>query len=351
MLRKVPESYSEEYRAVLKHLVFSKTAKVVGSGGEKEVLYSADVDVMDELLLTHTAVKSIQSHVLELERMPNVRVTDIKCGVVPEWQLLTKPRLQQGKVVGYSRQDEVSHLKELRRKGVVSNNEYARGLKLLKQVMTPIDFLHARKELRFGTIRWNTQQFKEGRQRLRDGRVYTLYEGCESSPLKVDAVAFFPKRVVEFSSIVLWKGEDGHYLSILPDYQQAIREDILLYADKGNWFKVAKRMYLLSRLRGNEEDVKRFRELFNSPLGFLYVVVSDLELLKEVKTFGELSALEKESVRGALDELRMAYAKLPTERIIPMVEDVPHLRSILQQAAKEELVRMGYYPLPDKFTP
>lgn len=351
MLRKVPQSFSEEYRAVLKHLVWSKTARVVGSGGEKSIIYAADVDVMDEMVLTHKMVKSIQSHVLELERMPFVRVTDIKCGVVPEWQLLTTPRLQQGKVVGYVRQNEVNHLKELRRKDIISQNEYVRGLKLLKQVMTPIDFLHARKELRFGVVRWKPEQFKDGYRFLRDGRRYTLLEGCESSPLKVDCVAFLPKQVAEFSSIVLWKKENGHYWSILPNYDQAIREDILLYADDDNWFKVAKRMYLLSRLRGNEKDVEEFRDLFNSPLGLLYRVLSDLELLKEVKTFGELSELERESVRGELDELRMSYAKLPTPRVIPKVSDVPHLRSILQDAAKEELVRMGYYPLPEKFTP
>jgi hypothetical protein len=350
MLRKIPQSYSKEYRAILKHLVFSKTARVVGSGGEKEVLYSADVDVMDEIVLTHKAIKSIQSHVLELERMPFVRVTDIKCGVVDEWQLLTKPKLQQGKVVGYNRQEEVSHLKQLRRKDIISVQEYNRGVKLLKQVMTPTDFLLARKELRFGIVRWKPEQVKDGYRTLRDGRRYTLYEGCESSPFKVDAVVFFPKQVVEFSSIVLWKGEDGHYLNILPAYDQAIKEDILLYADKGNWFKVAKRMYLLSRLRGNEEDVVKFRALFNSPLGFLYVVVSDLELLKEVNTFGELSELERESVRGELDELRMAYAKLPTPKVIPKVADIPALRSLLQDEAKQELVRMGYYPIPEKFT-
>ena len=176
-------------------------------------------------------------------------------------------------------------------------------------------------------------------------------DACETSPLKVDAIAFFHSRVVEFSSIVLWQKENGQYWSVLPNYEQAIKEDILLYADKGNWFKVAKRMYLLSRLRGNEDDVERFHKLFNSPLGFLYVVLSDLELLKEVKTFDELTELERESVRKAMDELRMSYAKLPTPRTIPKVADIPHLRSILQEASKEELVRMGYYPLPEKFTP
>jgi len=343
MLRKVPQSFSEEYRGVLRYLMFSSDAKVVGSAGEKEILYSGDVDVMDTLPLRVETLRRIRQQVVALDDLPFVRVTDIKCGQKVEWNLLRKPTLEKGVLVGYNRNEELETLGDLWKKNIVTDADYKTARSLLKNDLTPVDFLRARKALRFGVFRWEVSDVEQGFLKLRDGSVLTLEDACTTSPFKVDAVTYFPRHIVEFSSIVLWSKE-----ARLPDYETAIREDILVLAEEGNWFKVAKRIYLLEKVRGNREGVAVLRDLFNSPLGFLYVVVSNLELMEEV---GAESGLEKESVRNALDEMRMKYAKLPIPLVIPRVSDVKVLRKLLQEKSREALMKTGYYPIPADFTP
>lgn len=343
MLRKVPESFSKDYRGVLKYLMFSPDAKVVGSGGEKEILYSGDIDIMDFMPLRVESLKRIRQQVVELDDKPFVRVTDIKCGQKPEWNLLRTPKLENGVVVDYNRNDELEALSDLWKKNIVTDAELRDARNLLKHNLSAVEFLRARKALRFGVFRWEVSDIQKGFLKLRDGTMLTLEDACKTSPFKVDAVTYFPTRIVEFSSIVVWSKE-----ARLPDYETAIQEDILVLADEGNWFKVAKRIYLLEKLRENRAGVEALRDLFNSPLGFLYVVVSDLELMDEV---GAESGLEKESMRNALDEMRMRYAKLPIPRIVPRVSDVRMLRKLLQEESMDALKKLGYYPIPSTFTP
>jgi hypothetical protein len=258
------------------------------------------------------------------------RITDIKVGEVPEWQLLTSRP--------YSQKREMEHLNRLWQDGVVTDAELKAARAMLKPHLTLPEQVEARKELRFGVLRWTPAEVAKGTKTFR-GRTIRLEDAMRSSGItKVDLVAWVKDKYVEVSDIILWTKGGKPYAKV-PDPIRSIQEDIAVMEQEERFMKLAKRMYSIAKVKGYVRDQEALLEVLNSHLGAIYVVLGDLELLQE------FPSATKSKRRQQLDLMRDRMAKLFYDEFDGQMPSVDHLRTVLEKETKKALVKRGLYPL------
>ena len=337
-MRKFPQQFSTPVRKVLEAVSLTAKPQIVGSGDDHQVLYSADYDLMEEVPLKSSSLHDFQALVKEAQKVGTI--TDIKCGEVREWNLLTS--------ADYDHQAELTHLGILWQSGILENEELAMAKKMLKPSMTVPELVKARKELRFGILRWTPQEVQAGHKKFRT-KLFYLDDAFKSSGItKVDLVAWVKDKYVEVSNTILWSKDGRPYAKLRP-LKDALSEDILLYEEEGNWVKVAKRMLSIAKHKSYLTDVGKLQSILNSPLGAVYTVVSDLELLDEFP-----DAITPAKKREELDLMRDRMAKL----YFPEFNDasnpqklLPRLREVLQDEMEKELRKEHLLPVRKDYRP
>jgi hypothetical protein len=335
--RKFPEQFSPPLRKVLKAMSIG-TPTLMGSSDDHKVMYSGDYDLAEMVPLRRNAVAQFRSLVKRASKVGTI--TDIKVGEVPEWQMLRSGR--------YNRKAELDHLGRLWQAKVVTDDEVRRAKSILKEHLTPVELVEAKKELRFGVLRWTPREVMEGVKKYR-GRVFRLEE-CFTSPgiTKVDLVAWVKDKYVEVSNIVLWTHAGKPYAD-LPDLYQALGEDILYFEAEGKYMKVAKRMYSIAKAKGLLQDQKDLLEVLNSHLGAVYTVVGDLEVMDEFP-----QAVTKSRKRQALEGMRDRMAKLYFPEFDGASDPrklLPRLREVLEEETKSALEERKMLPLSSEYKP
>ena len=338
--RPFPEQFSTPLRKVLTAVSLSDKPVVLGSNEDHQIMYSADYDLTENVPLRASSVKAFQALVKRACRIGTV--TDIKCGEIAAWNLLRDKH--------YSQAEEVKTLSHLWQTKIITDAEFQAGKKCLKPHLTIPEKLRARKELRFGVLRWTPADVARGSLHYR-GHTFLLSECFMSKGItKVDVVAWVKDKYIEVSNIILWTKGGKPYAQLRP-LKDALAEDIVLYEEEGNWVKVAKRMLSIAKEKHYITDEKKLRRLLNSPLGAVYTVVSDLDLLAEFP-----NAVTPAKKREELDWMRDRMAKLffpefdhatNPQALLPKLRDVMNAKMKSQLTVEHLLpIRKDYRPSP-----
>lgn len=288
-----PDNYSEDVLHVLKLMSFTslKGLKLLGSMSMRSQQYAGDYDAYEVIEVKgrrETALRGLakrfQAMIRKLEAERLLYVGDIKAGVVKEWEVIPEEaKIVSGKIVGFDHSASAAKLKELRQKKVITEQEYGASMKLLKRNPTPEEFLQLKKEIRYNVVRWTPAQVEKGEQTYR-GKVIKLWEAFGQPAItKMDTVAMVQNsRFTDFSVIYEFK-LDGTTLNLgmgsIEDLKVSLRENILAYWLKGNYFKAAKRILALAKVLGDNKTIETLVPLFNSDLGRLYMIASDVGTL------------------------------------------------------------------------
>jgi hypothetical protein len=264
---------------------------------------------------------------------------DIKIGEIPEWNLMKN---------GFNLQEERKHLDELFKEKIISKQEYSNGTKLLEN-LTPLKSIQARKQLRFGILRWTPKDVLKGHLKLRNKKVISLYEAFETSGItKVDVISWSNNKYNEFSNIILWNNYTKQQNPI-----ESIRENIVEYLHDKNYLKVLKRIFSLSKLLEDSVTEEKCISILNSEIGYLYTIVADLEVLAEMKKI--VSKIEKKNIEYEMQTLtdRVAKAyfdgnKRPKRASFSLL---PKLYSILQYETYKIMKQESLLPVKNIYLP
>ena len=340
MEREFPEQYSKPVIKVLKAISLGKP-NVVGSSADHRILFSADYDLMESVILSRKSIAQFQK---KIKNMPG-KIIDIKIGEISEWNLLKKPHIENGTVKQYNQKDELAHLSSLWQKELISHDEFMAASDMLKPHLTAIEYLNAKKELRFGLLRWTPSEVSKGFKELRNNKIIYLEDAFKTKGItKIDLIAWITNKYVELSNIIFWTNRSGKPYPYIPSVKRALEEDILLYEAEGNYLKVAKRMYSLAKQYKDKGVQDAITDILNSPLGRLYMLTADLEVLEEFP-----QAVTQARKRKELDLLKDYFAKLyfpDLNHATPNLEILPKLRKILQSESKLELEKYKLLPIP-----
>lgn len=353
-----PYHYPSDVLELLSEMSFSEgeNITIVGSASRRELLYSADYDVFEVVPVKtpQEAVKGLQTIVRRLLKNKNVVIGDFKAGLIEEW-MPVKGSIQKGKVVGYKASELKERLQKL--KPLLTAEEKALSI---PSSPSPAEFLSLAQKLRIGLVRWTPAEILKGSKKLRDGRTYTLEEAIQSPTItKLDITAYVKEeRFVELSIIFVFK-RNGKALNEDPNENSvtnSLRESILALEHEGNYFKMAKRIYSLAGVLGNTQAQHKLARVFNSDVGRLYSIVSDLETLSDLYDAGHKP--DEKKVKQELDNLRvrLGYINLPgfrEEQKLPTSEKSPTYREFYSKAkvkmneeAGKILRGMDLLPLP-----
>lgn len=259
--------------------------------------------------------------------------------------MLKKPYVENSKVNKYDQAAELKHLSALWQNELLSHEEYMAASDLLKPNLNPVEFLNARKELRFGLLRWTVPEVLRGYIELRDKSVYYLDDAFKSKGItKLDLIVWVTNKYVEFSNIVVWTNSKGKPYAYVPAIKKALKENILEFEAEGNYVKVAKRMYSLAKQYKDQSIVDELTSILNSPIGKLYMVTADMEVLEEYP-----KAVTQIRKRKQLDMLKDYFAKLyfpEFNRATPSNTTVDDLKEVLQNQMEQALRKANLLPIP-----
>lgn len=310
-----PLNYPTEAVRFIQLLAIQKTPTIMGSQELRSQLYAGDYD-LDELVQTEykadapgRLAKRLIAVVEGLVKTPNCYIGDIKCGEIAEWDVLAGVEYRTGKIIGY---DQEKALKTLRRIDWAEKTDFA----LLPAKLTPAAYFKALDAFKYHIVRWTAKELIAGEKKLADGRRYTVAEGINSPSLtKIDIVGLVGQRYTEFSCIYIFEnnGKVLNGLEISP--QNDIRESLCYYKSVGNYFKVAKRMFSLARLKEDKLTITKLNDILNSDLGRLYSIISDANTLLFLLENSEVIPSEKVAaeLEGFRTRLGSIYTIQPVE--------------------------------------
>jgi hypothetical protein len=341
MERQFPEQYSSELVSILKTISFG-TPNVVGSSADHRIMYSADYDLIEDVVLSKRTTRQFKTKIRKIQMKS--KIVDIKIGEITEWNLLTKPFILNGIVKKYNQGSELQHLSALWNAKIITHDEFMAAQTLLTPHLTAPQFLLVKKELRFGLMRWTIKEVMQGHKEMR-GRLVYLEDALKSKGItKIDVVAWIKSKYVEISNIIIWTKSNGKPYPHLPTIKKTLSEDILLFATEGQYIKMAKRMLSLAKQYKNHTDIEKLTEILNSPLGKLYMVISDMRILEEFP-----NAITQKRKRKELDLMRDSFAKLffpELNSAVPNLKLLPKMEEVLESEGKKVLELKHLLPIP-----
>jgi hypothetical protein len=344
--------YPSDVLRVLELMTFDDGLLLVGSSAIRSQLYAGDVDgfevverhdASDATALTQLR-KQFQSMIAKLKKTRDIFITDIKSGAIAEWEIINpEAHIKGNKVVGLNFKQVHSKIDELLDKKILTSSEATQARGLLKRRPKVADFLRAKDELKYHTIRWSELEIAQNKKVLRDGRTVTL-EDTFSMPAvtKLDCVSLVQRsRYTDFSVIYEFKNKGKTLNPTAIDPKTKIAEDVEAYKARGNFFKALKRQFSLARLKDDGKAIERLTEILNSDLGILYNIVSDIGTLQSILTLAPIDKVKYEidQFKARLANVWETQAYLKAEPDI--VKDIQALMKAPRPRMNALLERLG----------
>ena len=302
-----PEDYPADAIAILDAMSMDDNIALVGSMSLRSQQYAGDYDGYE--IVAHKGKtssflielrKRFQSNIKKLRAMKYVYIGDIKAGVVEEWRIIPKTAYVKNKVVGYNATACRSRVQQLLEGKIITESEASEANALLKDQPSPSDFLMARDNIKFHVLRWTVKDVLDNCLHYR-GRSFTLEEALPTPGLtKLDVIGFVQNnRFTDFSVIYEFRC-NGSVLNPVPlNIKVSLMESIISYTAEGNYFKVLKRLFALSKFQNNTKQLEELNPILNSDLGRLYQIVSDMDTLL---TLFECNKVPMSIVRFEIDQ-------------------------------------------------
>jgi hypothetical protein len=287
--------YSNELQFVIEQIAFDEdNVNVMGTAGRKGFLYPADIDLY-EIITRTTIAKIISVYKKIIKRIinnPNLNISDIKCGEVPEWKVIDeRARIDKNnKLRNYDYKKITLKLISLKKQKVITDTEYNASLNILKQNPNRIELETIKKDIRFHILRWKPNQILNGFQIYRNQKFTFEYALKSSGLFKMDVISYIVSqaRFIEFS-IIYDIRIDNIKQNLKPiNPIENLQNDILYYNQKKDYFKMLKRYFSLInyKIKYKNDKSKRLNILYgkifdilNGDLGILYQVTQDIETI------------------------------------------------------------------------
>jgi len=100
-------------------------------------------------------------------------------------------------------------------------------------------------------------------------------EGKNLDYIKIDYVLYLANTMTELSVIYNFTEPES-----VEDPLKALTDEVREYESEGNLFKAKKRLFSIYNIQGRSADMVRLTRLFNSPIGALYQMNSQLKAVK-----------------------------------------------------------------------
>ena len=287
--KEYPDDYPSDAINILDAMSMGNAIHLVGSMSLRSQQYAGDYDGY-EIIDTKGSIKEcvrdlrecFQSNIKKLRSMKDVFIGDVKVGVIEQWRVIPRTAIvRDDKIVGYNSVASKRRVADLLQQRIITENEAQQANALLKDNPTLGEFLLAKNEIKFHILRWTVAEILADSKALRGGGSITLEEAFQTPGItKVDVIGLVQNnRFTDFSVIYEFRC-NGKVLNPEPiNIKVSLMESIIAYKTEGNYFKVIKRLFALSKLMNDKKRLEELNIILNSDLGRLYHIVSDMDTL------------------------------------------------------------------------
>lgn len=328
--KEIPNNYTNEIKNILNKMSFNlDNLEILGSMSFRSMLYASDFDCFE--IVDMSSINAIQKEFLKIIKTllndEKIYIGDIKIGHVDEWEVINEFEDYSD----YNYEKTLKKLKNLKDKKIINMNEFKEALNYLKRDLSEIDFIKMKKQLRFHILRWTPKEILSGFKDFR-GKKITFKEALQSKGLfKLDSICRLENKTLQEFSIIYEPRIKGIRINKQRvDFIKSIKEAIKYYKSKGNFFKVAKRLFSLynykllyiknNKKEEDEENIYKLFKILNSDLGILYMLHGDIDLM--------LYLLENNK------EFKVKYLKTQTDDFIKQLSNVYSSSILIQKEPK-----------------
>ena len=107
----------------------------------------------------------------------------------------------------------------------------------------------------------------------------------EKSVIKIDVVAYIGAQFIPFSNVFEFRYNNGKGINQEEETRDSVNslmDDVLHLRDKGKWWKVLKRLFVIAQVQKKKQAVNKLLKVFNTDLGMLAQLHSRLEAAHNV---------------------------------------------------------------------
>jgi hypothetical protein len=384
-----PNDYSSDAVDVLNAMSFTngENMLILGSMSVRHQLYAGDYDgyeiINNDNLKLETylnmLVEKFKSNIKKLQSINSTYIADIKCGEIEEWKILNDDIIiKNNSILNYNEKYSKNKLMNVYNSNIINKDEFLELDKKLKSSITIKDYLELKDMCKFHIVRWKASEILKGTKILKDGSTkYTLKNGINSDSLcKMDVVSLVQNnRFTDFSVIYQFNYNKKPLNKVILDLEQSLKENILVYFMKKNYFKMSKRIYALSKYRKDNKTINLLTKLFNSDLGIIYQIYGDIGTLEYI--IENVNNLPKEKIVFEIEQFKHRLSNITLNEylkertkildIINYLTDVDfsnkqkildnllklrkYLESIMNDYTEVYLKDINYLPVQKRFLP
>ena len=107
----------------------------------------------------------------------------------------------------------------------------------------------------------------------------------EKSVIKIDVVAYIGAQFIPFSNVFDFRHNNGKGINREEETRDSVNslmDDVLHLRDKGKWWKVLKRFFVIAQVQKKKQAVNKLLKVFNTDLGMLAQLQSQLDAAHNV---------------------------------------------------------------------
>jgi hypothetical protein len=375
LVKKLPENYSDEIIGVFEALTLQHGDKpfLIGSGTYK-VDFPSDYDLTQEVPVNKFILKDMQDVVRRLLKLKNVFIGDIKSGSIPELKVVDKDLTIQN--YKHKRAAMIEKLKTMYADKTITKEEMDDSIVLLKPKLTMMDIYIIKHEIEFDTIRWKPRDILNGFVTYRGYKVDFYKYLFDENATKIDVIVWLNGvRYNEISNLYIFmkhgkplnvqRNTSEQFIKLLIDQMP-----FLLY--EGKYLKICKRINSIERAKrdGNQELLQNLYKLFNSNIGRLGQVLSDISVLEFM--IENITELPKAKFEYEIDQMKYRLGNMTNRRYIAEqpkfikllaivekdvldIDKLDKLRTEIFDLLESETLKFmkeyGLYPIPKEYLP
>jgi hypothetical protein len=289
--KEFPINYGINAEKVINKIAFNvNDVKVMGSMAIKSTLYPSDFDLFESVKVKsiNTLANEFKDKIEYIIQKNNIYLGDVKLGEIEELKVINDGiYFKNSKPIGYNYNEAKNKLNKI--KPYITNDEYKKGLSVLKENPNVDEFNIIKNVLRFHVLRWNAKELLNGYKKIA-GQKITIEDALKTNGLfKMDVIAFVRDKFMEFSIIYDLRDENNKRINnFRVNVSDSLTENTKTYIAQGKYYKALKRYYSkmkheYTHNKGKREKLKdnldELTAFFNSNVGLLNSVLIDVETM------------------------------------------------------------------------
>lgn len=381
------KNFPEEVKNAIKLIAFSyDNAIPFGSYTLKAQPYPGDIDVIEEVAeccskkeAIKKIVKRFSQIVRKIKCQKNTFITEIKAGL----DLLFYKIAYDTILLKFRPEKLKKYIIELYNKKLLSYEEFSEFVKILeKDSYTEEDYEELKNLIREKYIvRWTADEVLEGRKKLIGNRILTFEEAIQQHTItKIDVVRYINEEFKEITNLYMFYYYDSNGERHPLNYEDVdlvaeLKVEVKKWSSKYYFkpFKLAKRMFSLSRFFRDIETGNKLVKLFVSDLGAVNKIISELETIKLIlergdyppidliisqidkmkKVIGSVTSNYNLDIKGVIDVLTLLTdGNLKIDEYVKTIDNLEeYLKEFIKKNTYNYLTKVNLFPPPKEYLP